>query len=153
MAVCRFDTKKNAFHKTSALVTITTVPTPQDRALMWTATPGKSANHPDTVMSLCCEHQLTSIIIQITELQLHFPLCPSVCEKRQWKCTQLVCDGVCRVIGQTHYISFDGLKFSFPGPCQYVLAQVKPVSSLSFLLCPSYSPVFPRSSVCRAGLL
>lgn len=45
MAVCRFDTKKNAFHKTSALVTITTVPTPQDRALMWTATPGKSANH------------------------------------------------------------------------------------------------------------
>ncbi|KAI2653383.1 von Willebrand factor [Labeo rohita] len=46
-----------------------------------------------------------------------------VCEKRQWKCTQRVCDGVCRVIGETHYISFDGLKFSFPGPCQYVLAQ------------------------------
>uniref|UniRef100_A0A672PHD4 von Willebrand factor n=1 Tax=Sinocyclocheilus grahami TaxID=75366 RepID=A0A672PHD4_SINGR len=46
-----------------------------------------------------------------------------VCEKRQWKCTQRVCDGVCRVIGETHYISFDGLKFSFPGPCQYVLSQ------------------------------
>ncbi|XP_056092012.1 von Willebrand factor [Rhinichthys klamathensis goyatoka] len=46
-----------------------------------------------------------------------------VCEKRQWKCTQRVCDGVCRVIGETNYISFDGLKFSFPGPCQYVLAQ------------------------------
>lgn len=45
MAVCRFVTKKNAFHKTSALVSTTTVPTPQDRALMWTATPGKSANH------------------------------------------------------------------------------------------------------------
>ncbi|TRY64777.1 hypothetical protein DNTS_014301, partial [Danionella cerebrum] len=42
-----------------------------------------------------------------------------VCEQRRWKCTQHVCDGVCRVIGETHYISFDGLKFSFPGPCQY----------------------------------
>ncbi|XP_056621756.1 von Willebrand factor [Triplophysa dalaica] len=46
-----------------------------------------------------------------------------VCEGRRWKCTQRVCDGVCRAIGESHYISFDGLKFSFPGPCQYVLAQ------------------------------
>ncbi|KAA0715188.1 von Willebrand factor [Triplophysa tibetana] len=46
-----------------------------------------------------------------------------VCEERRWKCTQRVCDGVCRAIGETHYISFDGLKFSFPGPCKYVLAQ------------------------------
>lgn len=45
MGVCRFDTEKNALHKTSALVTITTAPMPQDRALMWTATPGKWANH------------------------------------------------------------------------------------------------------------
>lgn len=133
MAVCRFDTKKNAFHKPSALVTITTVPTPQDRALMWTATPGKSANHasPWHCNVTLLQTSDDKYIIQIIELQLHFPLCPSVCEKRQWKCTQRVCDGVCRVIGETHYISFDGLKFSFPGPCQYVLAQVKPVSSLS----------------------
>lgn len=41
MGVCRSDTEENAFYKTSALVTITTVPMPQDRALMWTATPGK----------------------------------------------------------------------------------------------------------------
>ncbi|XP_053356531.1 von Willebrand factor [Clarias gariepinus] len=46
-----------------------------------------------------------------------------VCEGRQWKCTQKVCDGVCRTVGESHYISFDGLKFSFPGRCQYVLAQ------------------------------
>lgn len=85
-------------------------------------------------MSFCCKHLMTSINIPIILLQLHFPLCPSVCEKRQWKCTQRVCDGVCRVIGETHYISFDGLKFSFPGPCQYVLAQVKPIFSLSLAL-------------------
>ncbi|XP_053533763.1 von Willebrand factor [Ictalurus punctatus] len=46
-----------------------------------------------------------------------------VCEGRQWKCTQKVCDGVCRTVGESNYISFDGLKFSFPGRCQYVLAQ------------------------------
>lgn len=84
-------------------------------------------------MLFCCIHQITSrpINIHIIVLQLHFHFFPSVCEKRQWKCTQRVCDGVCRVIGETHYISFDGLKFSFPGPCQYVLAQVKSIFSLS----------------------
>lgn len=49
MGVCRFDTKRNAFHKTSALVTITTAPMPQDRALMWTATPGKWANNGSSI--------------------------------------------------------------------------------------------------------
>lgn len=145
MGVCRFDTKKNAFHKTSALVTITTAPMPQDRALMWTATPGKWANHGSSIVwhwcnVFCCIHQMTRISIQIIVLQLHFPFFPSVCEKSQWKCTQRVCDGVCRVIGETHYISFDGLKFSFPGSCQYVLAQVNSIFSIS--LCLSFIHVF-----------
>ncbi|KAK1784997.1 hypothetical protein P4O66_018435, partial [Electrophorus voltai] len=46
-----------------------------------------------------------------------------VCAGRQWNCTQRACDGVCQTIGESHYLSFDRLKFSFPGPCQYVLAQ------------------------------
>lgn len=49
----------------------------------------------------------------------------SVCEKRKWRCTEKLCDGVCRTVGEGHYISFDGLKYSFPGLCQYVLVQVK----------------------------
>lgn len=48
----------------------------------------------------------------------------SVCENRKWRCTEKVCDGVCRTVGEGHYISFDGLKYSFPGLCQYVLVQV-----------------------------
>uniref|UniRef100_A0A3Q1AV12 von Willebrand factor n=1 Tax=Amphiprion ocellaris TaxID=80972 RepID=A0A3Q1AV12_AMPOC len=46
-----------------------------------------------------------------------------VCENRKWKCTEKVCDGVCRTVGEAHYITFDGLKYSFPGLCQYVLVQ------------------------------
>ncbi|XP_010783151.1 von Willebrand factor isoform X2 [Notothenia coriiceps] len=46
-----------------------------------------------------------------------------VCENRKWRCTEKVCDGVCRTVGEGHYISFDGLKYSFPGLCQYVLVQ------------------------------
>lgn len=49
----------------------------------------------------------------------------SVCENRKWRCTEKVCDGVCRTVGEGHYITFDGLKYSFPGLCQYVLVQVR----------------------------
>ncbi|KAL2092953.1 hypothetical protein ACEWY4_010265 [Coilia grayii] len=46
-----------------------------------------------------------------------------VCQGRHWQCTQNVCDGVCRTVGESHYITYDGLKYTFPGRCQYVLAQ------------------------------
>ncbi|KAM9854763.1 von Willebrand factor [Aulostomus maculatus] len=46
-----------------------------------------------------------------------------VCENRKWRCTEKACDGVCRTVGEGHYITFDGLKYSFPGFCQYVLVQ------------------------------
>lgn len=46
-----------------------------------------------------------------------------VCKNRKWQCTEKVCDGVCRTVGEGHYITFDGLKYSFPGLCQYVLVQ------------------------------
>ncbi|XP_064878243.1 LOW QUALITY PROTEIN: von Willebrand factor [Oncorhynchus nerka] len=46
-----------------------------------------------------------------------------MCENRHWSCTAHVCDGVCRTVGEGHYITFDGLQYSFPGLCQYVLVQ------------------------------
>nr|XP_019934117.1 PREDICTED: von Willebrand factor [Paralichthys olivaceus] len=46
-----------------------------------------------------------------------------VCESRKWRCTEKLCDGVCRTVGEGHYITFDGHKYSFPGLCQYVLVQ------------------------------
>ncbi|XP_059702157.1 von Willebrand factor isoform X2 [Haemorhous mexicanus] len=45
------------------------------------------------------------------------------CQGRKWECTKNLCDGTCTVIGTAHYLTFDGLKYKFPGNCQYVLAQ------------------------------
>ncbi|XP_028664014.2 von Willebrand factor [Erpetoichthys calabaricus] len=46
-----------------------------------------------------------------------------VCRNRKWVCTEKICDGTCKVIGEANYLTFDGLKYIFPGLCQYVLVQ------------------------------
>ncbi|XP_073645226.1 von Willebrand factor isoform X2 [Tursiops truncatus] len=46
-----------------------------------------------------------------------------VCRDRKWNCTDHVCDATCSALGLAHYLTFDGLKYLFPGECQYVLAQ------------------------------
>uniref|UniRef100_A0A674KEI7 von Willebrand factor n=1 Tax=Terrapene triunguis TaxID=2587831 RepID=A0A674KEI7_9SAUR len=46
-----------------------------------------------------------------------------VCRGRKWDCTDNVCDATCSVIGTAHFLTFDGLKYMFPGDCQYVLVQ------------------------------
>ncbi|XP_004869432.1 von Willebrand factor isoform X2 [Heterocephalus glaber] len=46
-----------------------------------------------------------------------------VCEGRKWNCTDRVCDATCSTLGMAHYLTFDGLKYMFPGECQYILVQ------------------------------
>lgn len=66
----------------------------------------------------------------------------SVCENRKWRCTEKLCDGVCRTVGEGHYISFDGLKYYFPGLCQYVLVQVRNPKKKTFSWCQKWGDVF-----------
>uniref|UniRef100_A0A8D0TL61 SCO-spondin n=1 Tax=Sus scrofa TaxID=9823 RepID=A0A8D0TL61_PIG len=44
-----------------------------------------------------------------------------VCQGRQWHCTGQRCDGRCQASGAPHYVTFDGLAFTFPGACEYLL--------------------------------
>ncbi len=158
MAVCRFDTKKNAFHKTSALVTITTVPTPQDRALMWTATPGKSANHGSpwhcnvTLLWTSADKYYHSdywITVALPFVsQCLWEASVEVYTACVWRCVS------CDRRDTLHQLWWTQVLVSWTLPIRTSSGKASILAlSLSFLLCPSYSPVFPRSSVCRAGLL
>ncbi|CAK7295104.1 SSPO [Vulpes lagopus] len=46
-----------------------------------------------------------------------------VCQGRQWHCTGHQCSGRCHASGAPHYVTFDGLAFTFPGACEYLLVR------------------------------
>ncbi|XP_053409722.1 SCO-spondin-like [Nycticebus coucang] len=46
-----------------------------------------------------------------------------VCQGRKWHCTGQQCSGWCQVLGGPHYVTFDGLAFTFPGACEYLLVR------------------------------
>lgn len=101
-------------HRNSVPVSITTSHMQQDRPYLLTATPGNK---------IVCIHGCNVEYLHCACLTCF--LFYSVCENRKWRCTEKVCDGTCRTVGEGHYITFDGLKYSFPGLCQYVLVQVR----------------------------
>uniref|UniRef100_A0A3P8ZHK1 VWFD domain-containing protein n=2 Tax=Esox lucius TaxID=8010 RepID=A0A3P8ZHK1_ESOLU len=45
------------------------------------------------------------------------------CSDSQWQCTTQICDGVCAIYGEGHYITFDEKRFNFNGNCEYTLIQ------------------------------
>ncbi|KAM9366657.1 mucin-5AC-like [Symphorus nematophorus] len=46
-----------------------------------------------------------------------------VCRGRKFKCTTKVCDSVCGIYGEGHYVTFDDKRFTFSGQCGYTLLQ------------------------------
>ncbi|NWV08573.1 OTOG protein, partial [Ptilonorhynchus violaceus] len=45
------------------------------------------------------------------------------CIGGKWICTNLTCPAECSVSGDTHFMTFDGRKYTFQAACQYILAK------------------------------
>uniref|UniRef100_A0AAV2LLX0 VWFD domain-containing protein n=1 Tax=Knipowitschia caucasica TaxID=637954 RepID=A0AAV2LLX0_KNICA len=45
------------------------------------------------------------------------------CKDRKFTCTSNVCDSVCGIYGDGHYVTFDDKRYDFNGQCQYTLLQ------------------------------
>ncbi|XP_029318701.1 mucin-5AC-like [Cottoperca gobio] len=45
------------------------------------------------------------------------------CRGRKFTCTTNVCDAVCGIYGDGHYVTFDDKRFDFNGDCEYTLLQ------------------------------
>uniref|UniRef100_UPI00358E30E0 SCO-spondin-like n=1 Tax=Myxine glutinosa TaxID=7769 RepID=UPI00358E30E0 len=46
-----------------------------------------------------------------------------VCRDGAWNCTTNPCAAQCAVVGNTHYITFDGLHYTFHGTCDHILVE------------------------------
>ena len=58
-------------------------------------------------------------------LSLVFVCLHSYCSDRKFKCTEKLCDSVCGIYGDGHYVTLDDKRFDFSGQCGYTLLQVK----------------------------
>ncbi|XP_044006095.1 hemocytin [Aphidius gifuensis] len=45
------------------------------------------------------------------------------CVAGQWICTQVICSSRCSVVGDPHYVTFDGKRYDFMGKCSYYLVK------------------------------
>ncbi|KAM4618094.1 otogelin [Discoglossus pictus] len=45
------------------------------------------------------------------------------CKGGKWVCTDVTCPAECSVTGDIHIMTFDGRKYTFHAPCQYILAK------------------------------
>lgn len=69
-------------------------------------------------------HIRYTTVLSLTYWNCAFGVCCSYCSGRKFRCTNNVCNGVCGIYGDGHYITFDDKRFDFSGQCEYSLMQV-----------------------------
>lgn len=112
--------------------------TSQDRLSQWTVTPGiyeafmtfdlkncsTDINSFKPILSLPALPS-DQVFIYFFDLFLMFVCHHSSCSGRTFTCTSNVCNAVCGIYGDGHYITFDDKRFDFSGECEYTLLQVR----------------------------
>mgnify|MGYP001062711089 FL=1 len=72
------------------------------------------------------------------------------CSAGQWTCTNNQCDSTCIASGDPHYITFDGLRYSYQGNCQYYLAKEK---NNTFIILAENVPCGSTGVTCTKNLI
>jgi hypothetical protein len=71
-----------------------------------------------------CQYNRQAYLVNETIIQNDHGCQNCTCQKGGlWSCQQITCTKTCTIFGHSHYQTFDGLYYNFPGQCQYILAK------------------------------
>jgi hypothetical protein len=78
-------------------------------------------------LSLClCVCYIVSVSLFLLHFHCFYVL--SECSKGRWECEDKPCAQQCTVLGNQHFLTFDGKTFDYQGAsCYYTLVEVSPI--------------------------
>ncbi|KAI4874329.1 hypothetical protein NFI96_013957 [Prochilodus magdalenae] len=74
------------------------------------------------------------------------------CTNRKFVCTNKTCPSSCTIYGDGHYMTFDGMRYSFSGGCEYMVAQDYCSTSGSFRIITENIPCGTTGTTCSKSV-